>query len=188
MLDFKLKSRPCNTAPVDRSKDAIFLAINHREISFESETYKGNKRVPHRFTIIRPLQAGWVNAPYKANQKGVETKPLSEMNTYSESGPAIKFYSFEKGSTNSEKGPRRDEFSFEIRNGAVLNFWLDDQRLTLMRRDQPTLPDVVPMFTLCEIQVVPKNTEGAAKGKTCKIASIKPRQFTLHSCMEVRLF
>ena len=185
MLDFKLKSRPCNTAPVDGSKNALFLAINLRDISFESDTYKGNKKVPHRFTVIRPLQAGWAKAPFKLNQKGVVAKLLSEMTTSSEFGNAIKFYSFEKGSTNSEKGPRRDEFNFEIHNGAVLNFWLDDQRLALMRKDNPSLPDVVPMFTLCEIQVVSKNTDGTSKGSTCKIASITPRQFTLHSCMEV---
>jgi hypothetical protein len=185
MLDFKLKSRPCNTAPVDGSKNAVFLAINLRDISFEAETYKGNKKVPHRFTVIRPLQSGWTKVPYKPNQKGVETKLLSEMTSSSEFGPGIKFYSFEKGQTNAEKGPRKDEFTFEIRNGAVLNFWLDDQRLTQMKKDQPTLPDVIPMFSLCEIQVVPKNTDGVAKGSTCKIASIKPRPFTLHSCMEV---
>ena len=188
MLDFKLKSRPCNTAPIDSSKNSTFLAINHRSISFEAETYKGNKKIPHRFTIIRPLQAGWAGAPYKQNQKGVVTKRLSEMTTIGDAGPAIKMYSFEKGASNMEKGPRRDEFTFEIRSGAVLNFWLDDQRLSQMKKDQMSLPKSIPMFTMCEIQVASKNVDGVAKASACKIVDVKPKSFTLHSCMEVCIF
>jgi hypothetical protein len=186
MLDFKLKTRPCNTAPIDSSKNATFLAINHRSISFEAETYKGNKKVPHRFTIIRPLQAGWAGAPYKQNQKGVATKRLSEISGTSDMGPVIKMYSFDKGATNMEKGSRRDELSFELRSGIVLNFWLDEQRLQQMKKNQPSLPEIIPMFTLCEIQVSPKNADGVVKGSGCKIVDVKPKSFTLHSCMEVR--
>ena len=185
MLDFKLKSRPCNTAPVDSSKNSTFLAINHRAVSLELDTYKGNKKIPHRMTIIRPLQSGWSAVPYKKNQTGVMTKRISEMSASSETGAVIKMYSFEKGGSNMEKGSRRDDLTFEIRNGNVLNFWLDDQRLAQMQRDQPSLPNVIPAFTVCEIQIAPKNTEGALKGSGCKIVDIKPKSFTLHSCMEV---
>jgi hypothetical protein len=185
MLDFKLKTRPCNTAPIDSSKNATFLAINHRSISFEAETYKGNKKVPHRFTIIRPLQSGWAGAPYKKNQKGVVTKRLSEMSTTGDTGPVIKMFSFDKGATNMEKGQRRDEYFFELRSGVVLNFWLDEQRLAQMKKDQPTLPESIPMFTICEIQVAPKNVDGVAKQSACKVIDVKPKSFTLHSCMEV---
>ena len=185
MLDFKLKSRPFNTAPIDSSKNSSFLAINHRDISFEDDTYKGNKKIPHRFTILRPLQAGWSAVPYKKNQKGVRTQRLSEMHESSDAGPIVKMYSFEKGATNMEKGPRRDEFTFEIRSGNVLNFWLDEQRLTQMKKYQPTLPDTIPMFSVCEIQVAPKNTDGVDKGSGCKIVDIKPKSFTLYSCFKV---
>jgi hypothetical protein len=187
MLDFKLKSRPCNTAPIDSSKNATFLAINHKTISFEADTYKGNKKVPHRFTIIRPLQAGWAGAPYKKNQKGVPVKRLSEMLTTDHAGPAIKLYSFEKGGTTMEKGPRRDDVSFDIQSGAVLNFWLDEQRLAQMKKDQPTLPESIPMFTVCEIQVAPRNADAATKSSACKISDVRPKSFTLHSCMEVSI-
>ena len=185
MLDFRLKSRPCNTAPIDSSKNSTFLAINHRAVSLELDTYKGSKKIPHRMTIIRPLQHGWSAVPYKKNQTGVQTKRLSEMSASAEAGAVIKMYSFEKGGSNMEKGPRRDDLTFEIRNGNVLNFWLDDQRLTQMKRDQPSLPNVIPAFTVCKIQVAPKNTEGVSKGSGCKVVDIKPKSFTLHSCMEV---
>ena len=112
------------------------------------------------------------------------TKRLSEMTTISEGGPLIKMYSFDKGSTNMEKGPRRDEFTFELRNGTALNFWLDDQRLTQIKKTQPTIRDIAA-FTVCEIHVSSKNTDGAAKSSACKIVDIKPKSFTLHSCMEV---
>jgi hypothetical protein len=185
MLDFKLKTRPCNTSPLDSSKNSTFLAINHREVSFDPDTYKGGKKIPHRFTILRPLQPGWGAAPYKKNQKGVSTKRLSEMSTIAEGGPVIKMYSFDKGSSNMEKGPRRDDLSFELRAGNALNFWLDDQRVAQIRKDQPTLPDSVAAFTVCEIHVASKNGDGVAKGSGCKIVDVKPKPFTLHSCMDV---
>jgi hypothetical protein len=187
MLDFKLKTRPCNTFPLDSSKNSTFLAINHREISFDLETYKAGKKIPHRFTIIKPLQAGWSAAPYKKNQKGVATKRLSELSTV-DSSPSIKMFSFEKGATNMDKGPRRDEFTFEIRDGNALNFWLDDQRVMTMKMNQPSLQDQIPAFTVCEIQIAPKNVDGVAKSSACKVVDIKPKSFTLHSCMEVRFF
>ena len=79
MLDFKVKSRPSFTAAVNESKNSKFLAINHNAISFEKETYKGNKKIPTRFTIIRPLAAGWGAAPYTQNQKNRGSKRLSEL-------------------------------------------------------------------------------------------------------------
>jgi len=187
MLDFKLRTRPCNTSPLDSSKNSTFLAINHREISFDADKYKGGKRIPHRVTIIRPLQAGWSAAPYKKNQKGVPTKRLSEISTIGEEGPVVKMYSFDKGSTNMDKGPRRDEYTFELRQGNALNFWLDEQRLMQMKKDQPALPECIAAFTVCEIHVASKNVDGVAKGSACKIVDIKPRPFTLYSCMEVRV-
>ena len=187
MLDFKIKSRPCNTSPLDSSKNSTFLAINHRDISFDPETYKGGKKVPYRLTIIRPLQAGWSSAPYKKNQKGIPTKRLSEISTITEGGPVVKMYSFDKGSTNMDKGARRDEFSFELRSGNALNFWLDDTRLMQMKKDNPALQESIRAFTICEIHVSPKNVDGVAKSSACKIVDIKPRNFTLYSCMEVRM-
>jgi hypothetical protein len=186
MLDFKIKSRPCNTSPLDSSKNSTFLAINHRDISFDPETYKGGKKMPYRLTIIRPLQAGWSSAPYKKNQKGIPTKRLSEISTITEGGPVVKMYSFDKGSTNMDKGARRDEFSFELRSGNALNFWLDDTRLMQMKKDNPALQESIRAFTICEIHVSPKNVDGVAKASACKIVDIKPRNFTLYSCMEVR--
>jgi hypothetical protein len=189
MADFKTKLRPCYIASTEQAKNPKFLAINHTPVSFDKETYRGNKKIPTRFTIIRPLSAGWGSAPYKQHQKGVAVKRLSEMTTSSEHGAVVKMYSFEKMPSNMEKGPRVDEISFEIRTGNTFNFWLDEKRLDELKRS-PTMSHIdktINEFTLCEIQMAPKNKEGALKGAGCKIIDIKPCSFTLYSCVEVLL-
>jgi hypothetical protein len=69
MLDFKTKARPSFTAALNESKNPKFLAINHNAVSFEKDTYKGNKKIPTRLTLIRALAPGWGSAPYKQSQK-----------------------------------------------------------------------------------------------------------------------
>ena len=185
MLDFKTKTRPCHIASVDRAKNPKFLAINHTLISFERDTYKGNKKVPTRLTIIRPLAAGWNSAPYKQNQKGVRTFKISEYANSDEHGPAIKLYAFEKVSNNMEKGPRCDDITAEIVTGNSFNFWLDEKRVDEIRKLQPNGLLKIDAFTLCEIQMTSRSKDTAIKGSGCKITEVKPVSFTLHSCIQV---
>jgi hypothetical protein len=186
MLDFKTKTRPSFTAAVNESKNPKFLAINHNPISFEKDTYKGNKKIPTRFTIIRPLAAGWGAAPYKQNQKNVGQKKLYELSKGPGlQGPTMKMYSFEKVSNNMEKGPRCDDIAFEIVTGNTFNFWLDEKRLddNSLKRAINGI-DRIEALTVCEIQITSRNNDGAAKGSTCKISEIRPCSFTLYSCMD----
>ena len=186
MLDFKVKSRPSFTAAVNESKNPKFLAINHNAISFEKETYRGNKKIPTRFTIIKPLAAGWGAAPYTQNQKNRGSKRLSDLTKGpGDQRPVMKMYSFEKASNNMEKGPRCDDLSFEIRAGNTFNFWLDEKRLedNSLKRSINGI-DRIEALTLCEIQITSKNSDGAAKGSTCKISEIRPCDFSLYSCVD----
>ena len=187
MLDFKTKSRPCHIASMERPKNPKFLAINHNAISFERDTYKGNKRIPTRITIIRPLAAGWNSAPYRQNQKGVRTFKLSEYNTSDEYGPMIKLYAFEKASNNLEKGPRCDDITSEIIGGNAFIFWLDEKRLDEIKRTLPEGLLSIDAMTLCEVQITPRSKDTAIKGSGCKITEVKPASFTLYSCIEVRI-
>ena len=182
MLDFKTKSRPCQIVPVKNEKNATFLAINHSLISFEKDTYKGNKKIPTRLTIIRALAPGWGSAPYKQSQKTARPQRLSEFT----GGPipAMRFYSFEKVPNNSEKGPRCNDITFELHAGNALNFWLDEKRLGEIKDTIPNGLLQIPAFTVCEIEVAPKNNEAIAKGYGCTIKKIKPRDFTLYSCLQ----
>ena len=185
MLDFKTKTRPCFTAAVNESKNPKFLAINHNAISFDKKTYQGNKKIPTRFTIIRPLAAGWAAAPYRQNQKSVGAKRLSDLTKGNTNGPVMRMFSFEKSSNNMEKGPRCDDVSFEIQTGNTFNFWLDEKRLgdDSLKRSINGI-ERIEALTVCEIMITSKNSEGAAKGSSCKITEIRPCSFTLHSCME----
>ena len=186
MLDFKTKTRPAFTAAVKESKNPSFLAINHNAVSFEKDTYKGNKKIPTRFTVLRPLAAGWGAAPYKQNQKSVGTKKLSDLTKGpDDQGAVMKMYSFEKVSSNMEKGPRCDDISFEIVTGNTFNFWLDEKRLDDNSLKQSINGiDRIEALTVCEIQITSKNSEGAAKGSACKISTVRPCPFTMYSCMD----
>jgi len=184
MLDFKTKTRQCHAASVDNMKNPKFLAINHNAVSFERDTYRGKKKIPTRFTIVRPLAAGWGAAPYKQNQKGVRTSRLSEFYNSAEFGPMVKLYSFEKVPNNMEKGPRCDDITSDLMTGNALNYWMDEKRLEEVRKSLPDGLIKIDAFTLCEIQISPKNKEGASKGSACKIVAVRPAAFTLYSCIQ----
>ena len=180
MQDFRLKSRPIFNASLEEQKNPKFLAINHSAVSFDKDTYKGNKKIPTRFTIIRPLATGWGAAPYKQNTKSIGPKRLSELAS-TPNGPIMRMWSFEKSPSNMEKGPRVDDLTWELKTGNTLMFWLDEQRVREVK-DKLHM-DRIEEFTVCEIQIAPKNNESAAKGSGAKIVDIKPCDFSLYSCI-----
>ena len=180
MQDFRVKSRPIFSASLEEQKNPKFLAINHSAVSFDKDVYKGNKKIPTRFTILRPLTVGWGAAPYKQNTKAIGAKRLSELATTPE-GPVTRMWSFEKSLSNMEKGPRVDDLTWELKAGNTLMFWLDEQRVREVR--EKLHMDRIEEFTVCEIQVAPKNNESAAKGSGAKIVEIKPCDFSLYSCL-----
>ena len=182
MQDFRIKSRVMNTASLNESKNSKFLAINHTNITFEKEAYKGNKRIPTRFTLIRPLSTGWGAAPYKQNTKSIGAKRLSELSYLSAAQqPVMKMWAFEKVGSNMEKGPRCDDINWELRAGNTLMYWLDEQRV---REIKETLSiDKIEAFTVCEVQIAARNNESTGKGSGVKIVEIKPCQFSLYSCL-----
>lgn len=182
MSDFKTKTRPCQITTVSNEKNATFLAINHNLISFEKDTYKGNKKIPTRLTLIRALAPGWNSAPYKKNQKQARPQKLSEF--VGGPIPGIRFYSFEKVPNNSEKGPRCNDITFELQAGNVLMYWLDEKRLGEIKDIIPAGLLQIPAFTVCEVEIAPKNNEAIAKGYGCTIKKIKPRDLTLYSCLQ----
>ena len=181
--DLKIKSRSLFSAATSDDKNTKFIAFNHDTIRFTKEAYRGNKKVGYRFTLIRPLVAGWSSAPYKQGQKGVKSQKLSEMVNHPTSGMAVKMYSFEKSSNNMEKGPRCDDMHFELRAGNVLAFWLDEKRLDEVKKTIGSI-EQIEAFSVFEIHVAPRNHEGVSKGTGCKISEIHLRPYTLYSCMQ----
>ena len=181
MSDFKTKTRPCQIVAASNEKNATFLAINHSPISFEKDAYKGNKKIPTRITLIRALAPGWNSAPYKKNQKASNRQKLAEF--VGGPIPALRLYTFEKVTNNSEKGPRCNDISFELHAGNALTYWMDDKRLGEIRDQIPAGLLHIPALSVCEVEIAPSNNEAVAKGYGCTIKKITPREFTLYSCL-----
>ena len=180
MQDFRIKSRSAFTSAVEEAKNAKFLAINHTTISFDKDAYKGNKKIPTRFTLVRALTAGWGAVPYKQNTKTIGAKRLSEL-VSSPNGPTMRMWAYEKVASNMEKGPRVEDMTWELQTGNTLLFWLDEQRVREVK-DKLHM-DCIEEFTLCEIQIGPKSGEVASKGSAAKITDVKPCDFSLYSCL-----
>ena len=181
MQDFRIKSRPMLTAALNESKNAKLLAINHTTISFDKDVYKGNKRIPSRFTIIRPISVGWGAAPYNKSSKSIGAKRLSELTTTAE-GPSLRMWAYEKVANNMEKGPRVEDMTWELKTGNTLLYWLDEQRVREVRETLHI--DRIEEFTVCEIVVSAKNNDQATKGSGVKIVEVRPCQFSLYSCIQ----
>ena len=181
MQDFRIKSRPMLTASLNENKNAKLLAINHSTISFDKEVYKGNKKIPTRFTVIRPVSVGWGAAPYSKSAKSIGAKRLSEL-VPSANGPSLTMWAYEKVANNMEKGPRVEDMTWEIKTGNTLVYWLDEQRVREVKDNLHI--DRIEEFTVCEVVVAPKSNESAAKGSGVKIVEVRPCQFSLYSCLQ----
>jgi hypothetical protein len=170
------KSRASFTGSMADSKNAKFLAINHEKISRDLE---GKKTVVHRFTILRPLSAGFASAPYKlkSQKRDPEAKPLSELRYAEDGRPVMKMWAFKKQGSPGNKGPRSD-LCWSLREGNTIKLWLDEERI----KDEGLLAAAeIPALTVCEISVASKNEESARNGWCLKITTVRPAGFSLHS-------
>jgi hypothetical protein len=170
------KSRASFTGSMADSKNAKFLAINHEKISRDLE---GKKTVVHRFTILRPLSAGFASAPYKlkSQKRDPEAKPLSELRYAEDGRPVMTMWAFKKQGSPGNKGPRSD-LCWSLREGNTIKLWLDEERI----KDEGLLAAVeIPALTVCEISVASKNEESVRNGWCLKITTVRPVGFSLHS-------
>lgn len=168
------KSRASFTGGTSEGKNCKFLAVNHELIGRD---LGGKKAVAHRFTILRPLSAGFASAPYKLKSpaRNPEAKPLSELK-FSDGHPVMTMWSFKKQGLPGNKGPR-SELSWTLQAGNTVKMWVDEERL----KDADLLAGDVPAFTVCEISVACKNEESVQGGWCIKIMSVRPADFSLHS-------
>ena len=196
----QMKSRAAFTASLSEGKTPRFLAINHAEVPCDSKLL--TRTTPIKFTILRPLSAGFTTVPYKQGAK-VEgaTKKISELIfTTAQNGasqPAMKMWSFKKAAKTSDKGARNEEYWWTIEAGNTVNLWLDEERLNKAATDraagkatsryyESVVPEgiqTIPAFTVCEISINSRSEEFAGEGKGIKVGSVRPSAFGLHSCM-----
>lgn len=171
----QFKSRQSFIGGLSEGKNPKFLAINHETIS---KDLSGKKALAQKFTILRPLSAGFASAPYKAKNPGrnPDAKPLSQL-SYSERGPVMTMYSYPKVGMY-DKGPRSD-LCWTLQAGNTIKLWLDEERL---KGEESLLPSgSIPAFTVCEISVASKTEESVKSGWCIKITNVRPAEFSLHS-------
>jgi len=169
------KSRACFTGPASEGKDSKFLAVNHDTLKLDL----GEKKMAvHRFTILRPLSAGFASAPYKLKspKRDPEAKVLSELRYGEDGHPVMRMWSFKKQGQPGNKGPRSDT-SWCLRAGNTIKLWLDEERV----KEGGPLAGEIPALSVCEISVAPKNEESVRNGWCIKITSVRPVGFSLHS-------
>ena len=127
----RLKNRSAFTASVINGKNSKFLAINHEDVPCDPASFGGKAR-PIKFTVLRPLSAGFSSVPFKqgAPPANTVTKKLAELGTKTnEVGikqPTMQMWSFAKAKTNTDKGPRNDDVSWQIEAGMTFTMWLDE--------------------------------------------------------------
>ena len=76
------KSRAAFTGALSEKKNPQFLAINHADVPCTVEQLnRGGKATGTRFTILRPLSAGFGSAPFKFkdHKRDTDAKLLSSL-------------------------------------------------------------------------------------------------------------
>ena len=192
-----IKNRSCFTASLQETKNSRFLAINHTDVPCDAAALASGKPMPVRFTLLRPLSAGFSSSPYKSpgvSRKVVQdpnAKKLSELKytttTVGNSQPVMELYAFAKVGT-MDKGLRNDGLKTTLVAGDTLTMWLDEARLKEQggKFSDPIVPSgmtCIPAFTVCELTISSRNEERASEGSGVKLMSVKPASFSLYSCM-----
>lgn len=184
-----IKSRPVSLAAVE-SKDPRFLAINHSDVPCTVEQMRKNgKAIPIKFTLLKPLCAGFGAAPYSAaNKKDPSARKYSQL-VFQGTESLIRMFPYEKAEVVGDKGPLVESRPFDMRAGNTVTLFVDAKRIKEdVVRDKPCLPPnttVVPRFSLCDITLAPKNAESADKGSCIKITMVRVVSYTLHSLWPV---
>jgi hypothetical protein len=157
-----------------------------------------NEKGFRSLTVVSIPKEGWCYAPYKKPKKGAKSvrdpdaRPLFEVSDIADRNgqraiAALQVYSF-KREGKTDKGPRTDEQTAELRVGMTIRFKVQ----TFMyekkggredSRDDVFPPDldVIPEFSLVEVMVLPGTTDSAEKNFGLSIAKIRPLQHSLYS-------
>jgi hypothetical protein len=170
------KSRASFTGSTSDGKNAKFLAMNHELISRD---LGGKKALAYKFTILRPLSAGFSSAPYKLKSTAriPDAKPLSELRYSADGQPVMTMWAFKKQGSPGNKGPR-SELCWTLQAGNTIKLWLDEERI---KDDELVGAGEIPPFTVCEISVASKNEDSVQNGWCLKITTVRPAAFSLHS-------
>ena len=189
-------------------KGATFLAIALTRVPTRPEHMwqtKSGYNICH-FALIKTLSAGFAAAPYKnadantradpakmqmLNKLNREGLPISELvpQQCSSGWPAaMRFYPFKRDGTY-DKGERQDNLVSEVCLSNTLACYINAETFheatDTHRAEHWKLPydreSPIEQYTLCEIEVLPKNVSEASKGKLLKISRVRVHNQSLAS-------
>jgi hypothetical protein len=154
------------------------------------------------FAVIKVLSTGFAAAPYKnidtlsrsdptkmqlLTKHNREGKQITEaINTTDNWPAAMRFYPYKKEGTY-DKGERIDNLAAELCLSNVLSCYINAETFQeptkTPTRDNWKLPydmeTPINPYTLCEIEVLPKNNTEALKGKAVRISRVRPHNLSL---------
>lgn len=162
-----------------------------------------------QFALIKPMNKGYAAAPYRTldpaarqDQAKVQLnmrhnkdgKPITELlpeNPDSRWPAVMRMIPFKKEGTY-DKGERNEGLAAELCLSNILSCYVNAETFSTAndpaRADTWKLPfdsdEPIEPFTLCELEVVPKNTAEATKGKCCRIARVRRHTLTLNTYRE----
>ena len=192
--------------------DVEVLAMTLRDVPLTTEKFDEMRTGPQGqrdwvgmpFTVLQVGPAGFSSVPYTANKKGEgKGKMVYEVDDLGRT----RFYPFEKGKTNKDKGVRVSEFESDetpelmldatttLEHGVMLSTFLRGDNFTKTSDERfPKMfvfdssyddVDVLPAYSLVYIQMSSSNIEQAKKGQGIKVRKIKgvgPGVSHLNSC------
>lgn len=196
--------QPCSVAPcvlgsniTPTNPDVEVLAMLLKETPATDAGFgtldRGNRGwVMTSFVLLGIGPPGFSSVPYTHGKKknSEESKKLYE---YDENGQT-KFFSYEVGKTNKDRGARchvaeidgeTHDVSVVLRPGMIVTEFMRPDKLServIVSQEEPC--DVLPAFTLVWMQLGTGNIEQAAKGRLLKVKKIKTvPPNTLASCL-----
>lgn len=157
-----------------------------------------NEKGFRSLTVVAIPKEGWCYAPYKKPKKGAKSvrdpdaRPLFEVSDIADRNgqraiAALQVYSF-KREGKTDKGPRNDEQTAELRVGMTIRFKVQSFMYEKKggredSRDDVFPPDldVIPGYSLVEVMVLPGTSESADKNFGLSIAKIRMLPHSLYS-------
>lgn len=199
---------PLSEAFAEMRKGPTFLAVCLQKVPTRLEHMRSTESGYNvcEFVIIKAIARGFAGAPYKnidPGQRGDaakvqqimkynrDGKPLSESLQPDPEHPdwprCMRIYPYKKDGVY-DKGERQEALAAEICASNVFACYINSetfQSADAARPDAWKLPfdseEPIEAYTLCEIEIMPKNSIEAQKGKGCRISRVRRHRLTLNT-------
>ena len=180
----------------------VLRCLSLRPTPCTEEEWNKNPKARASYLILGVPHAGWCSVPYKASKgkpapRDPNAKRLYEI-TASERVSGVtggtwntqaKAYSFEKASSNTDKGKRDDELFSVLRVGYVFtcgffehNFKVESSKVNKPPAFPPGV-SVIPAYTIVDVHVSTGHNAAEKPGYGLKLNRVVPHRSSLYSYM-----